>query len=102
MHLREIKWDNLRKSNDSNLAYNEFLGTFTALHNHYFSGVNIKVKVQNPLRTWITNNIAKSSTKKQKVYKKKFENRNPQNLARQKNKKMKEKLLLRKNSKLKR
>ena len=32
LRLREIKWDNLKTSNDSNLAYNEFLDTFTSLY----------------------------------------------------------------------
>ena len=31
LRLREIRWDHLKTSNDSNLAYNEFLNTFTSL-----------------------------------------------------------------------
>ena len=31
LRLWEIKWDNLKTSNDSTLAYNEFLDTFTSL-----------------------------------------------------------------------
>ena len=31
LRQREIKWDNLKKSNNSNLASNEFLDTFTSL-----------------------------------------------------------------------
>ena len=63
--LREIKWDNLKTSNDSNLTYNEFLDTFPSLYDHYFPRVKIKVKARNSFKSWITKAIAKSSKKKQ-------------------------------------
>ena len=69
MRLREIKWDNVKTSSDSNLAYNEFLDTFTSLNDDCFPRVKIKVKAQ------------KSSKKKQKLYEKYLKNRNPKNLA---------------------
>ena len=74
-------WDNLKTSNDSNLAYNQFLDTFTSLYNECFPRVKMKVKVQNSFRPWITKGIAKSSEKKQKLYERYLKNRNPQNLA---------------------
>ena len=81
MRLREIKWDNVKTSSDSNLAYNEFLDTFTSLNDDCFRRVKIKVKAQNSFRPWITKGIAKSSKKKQKLYEKYLKNRNPKNLA---------------------
>ena len=47
LRLRETKWDNLKTSNNSNLAYNEFLDIFTSLslrkycHFTRFPGVEI-------------------------------------------------------------
>ena len=69
LRLREIKWDNLKTSNDSNLAYNEFLYTFASLYNECFSSLRKKVKAQNSFMPWITKGIAKSS-RKNKKYKK--------------------------------
>ena len=75
--LREIKWDNLKTSNDSNLAYNEFLDTFTSIYDDCFPRVKIKVKARNSFKPWITKGIAKSSKKKQKLYEQYLKNRNP-------------------------
>ena len=36
LRLREIKWNKLKPSNDSNLAYNEFLDTFASLYDDCF------------------------------------------------------------------
>ena len=58
---REIKWDNLKTSNDSILAYNKFLDTFTSLYDDCFARVKIKVKALNSFKLWITKGIAKSS-----------------------------------------
>ena len=81
MRLREIKWDNLKTSNDSNLAYKELLDTFTSLYDDCFPRMKIKVKAQNSFRSWIVKSIAKSSKKKQKMYEKYLKKRNPLNLA---------------------
>ena len=81
LRLREIKWDNLKRSNDSNLAYNDFLDNFTSLYGDCFPRAKIKVKAQNSFGPRITKGIAKSSKKKQKLYEKYLKNRNPQNLA---------------------
>ena len=64
LRIRESKWDNLKTSNDSYLAYNEFLDTFTSLSDDCFPMVKIKVKAQNSFRQWITKGIAKSSKEK--------------------------------------
>ena len=79
--LWEIKWDNLKTSNDSNVAYNEFLDIFTSLYDDCLPRLKIKVKARNPNRHWITKDIAKSSRKKQKFYENNLKNRYPQNLA---------------------
>ena len=81
LRLWEIKSDNLKTSNNSNLAYNEFLNTFTSLNDDCFPRVKIKVKAQNPFRTWIIKGITKSYRVKQKLYEKCLKNLNPQNLA---------------------
>ena len=81
LRLWGIKWDRFKTSNHSNLVFNEFLDTFTSLYDDCFPGVKIKKKVRNPFRPRITKDIAKSSSKKQKLYEKYLKNRNPQNLA---------------------
>ena len=69
LRLREIKWDNLKTSHESNLAYNEFLDTFTFLYDECFPRVKIKMKARNSFKSWITKGIAKSSEKKQIIRK---------------------------------
>ena len=64
LRLQEIKWDNLKTSNDSNVAYNEFLDTFASVYDNCFPRVKIKVKAQNFFRPWITKSIAEPSKKK--------------------------------------
>ena len=59
VRLRKIKCYNLKTSKESNLAYNEFLDTFTSLYDDCFPRVKIKVKVRNPFRSYITKGIAK-------------------------------------------
>ena len=81
MRLWEIKWDNLKTSNASNLVYNEFLDNFTSLYDDYFSRVKAKVKARNYFRPWITKGITKPSKKIQKLYEKCLKNHSPQNLA---------------------
>ena len=68
LRLREIKRDNLKTSNGSNLAYNEFFYTFTSLYDNCFPNMKIKVKARNSFRTWITKGITKSSLRKNKNY----------------------------------
>ena len=43
LQLREINWNNLKTSNDSNLVCNEFLNTFTFLDDDSFPRIKIKV-----------------------------------------------------------
>ena len=81
LRLREIKWDDLKTPNNSNLAYNEFLDTFTSLYNDCFPRVKIKMKIRNSFKPWINKGIAKSCKKIQKLYEKYLKNRNPQNLV---------------------
>ena len=59
LQLREIKWDNLKTSIDSDLAYD--LDTFTSLYDDCFPRVKIKVNARNSFKPWITKSIAKSS-----------------------------------------
>ena len=81
LRLWGIKWDRFKTSNNSNLVFNEFLDTFTSLYDDCFPSVKIKKKARNPFGPRITKGIAKSSSKKQKLYEKYLKNRNPQNLA---------------------
>ena len=54
----KIKWDNLKTSRDSILAYNEFIDTFTSLYDDCFPRVKIKVKARHRFRPWTTKGIA--------------------------------------------
>ena len=78
LRLWEIKWDNLNASNDSNLAYTEFLETLTSLYDNCFPRVEIKVKTQNSFKPWITKGIAQ---KKTKIIRKIFEKPQPSKLS---------------------
>ena len=62
-----------------NEAYNKFLEIFTELYEEYFLIRKIKIKPKRALSPWITNGIAKSSKRKQKLYQKFFKHRTPIN-----------------------
>ena len=49
LKLGEIKWDNLKTSNDSNVACNEFFDTFTSLYNECFPSLKTTMKAWNLL-----------------------------------------------------
>ena len=66
--LFETSWDNVKNLKQPIEAYNEFLEIFAELFEEYFSILKIKIKLKRALRPWITNGIAKSSKRKQKVY----------------------------------
>ena len=44
LRLREINCDNLKTSNDSTIAYNEFLNTFASLYDDCFPRLKMKMK----------------------------------------------------------
>ena len=73
LRLHEFKWDNLKTSNDSNVACNEFLDTFTSVYYKCFPRMKTKMKARKLCITWITKGIAKSSRKKTKTMRKMFE-----------------------------
>ena len=77
LRLREIKWNNLKTFNDSNLACNEFLDTFTSLYDDCFPRMKMKMKAQNSFTPWIIKGITKSSKEKPKIIGKIFEKPQP-------------------------
>ena len=74
VRLQKIKWYNLKTCN---LAYNEFLDTFTSLHDDCFPRVKVKVKVRNPFRPCITKGLAKHLKSKKKIREKQILRKDP-------------------------
>ena len=79
--LFEISWDSVKNLKQPNEAYNKFLVIFTELYEKYFPIRKIKVKPKRALSLWITNDIAKLSKQKQKLYEKILKHRTPINEA---------------------
>ena len=61
-------WDSVKNLKQPNEAYNKFLDIFTKLYDKYFLIRKSKIKPKRALSLWITNDIAKSSKEKQKLY----------------------------------
>ena len=69
-NLFETSWDSVKKIDDSNESYNKFLEILSSLHEKYFPLTKVKLKPKRKNSPWITNGIAKSSKRKQKLYEK--------------------------------
>ena len=67
--LFETSWDSVKNLKQPNEACNKFLEIFNELYEEYFPVRKIKIKPKRALSPWITNDIAKSSKRKQKLYK---------------------------------
>ena len=69
--LFETSWDSVKIFKQPNKAYNnKFLEIFTELYEKHFPERKIKIKPKRALSPWITNDIAKLSKRKQKLYEK--------------------------------
>ena len=69
-NLFETSWDSVKKIDDSNESYNKFLEILSSLYEKYFPLTKVKLKPKRKNSPWITNGIAKSSKRKQKLYEK--------------------------------
>ena len=69
-NLFETSWDSVKKIDDPNESYNKFLEIFSSLYEKYFPFTKVKLKPKRKNSPWITNGIAKSSKRKQKLYEK--------------------------------
>ena len=69
-NLFETSWDSVKKIDDSNESYNKFLEIFSSLYEKYFPLTKVKLKPKRKNSPWITNGIAKSSKRKQKLHEK--------------------------------
>ena len=69
-NLFETSWDSVKKIDDSNESYNKLLEIFSSLYEKYFPLTKVKLKPKRKNSPWITNGIAKSSKRKQKLYEK--------------------------------
>ena len=77
--LFETSWDSVKNLKQPNEACNKFLEIFTELYEEYFPVRKIKIKPKRALSPWITNDIAKSSKRKQKLSEKFLKHRAPIN-----------------------
>ena len=77
-NLFETSWDSLKNMADPNELYDKFLKIFSSLYEKYFPLTNVKLKPKRKNSPWITNGIAKSPKRKQKLYKNFFKRRIPE------------------------
>ena len=75
--LHNRNWDDIRKIEYPNKAYKYFLDIFTDIYDNSFPKSEVKVKFKSDQSPWITKGIAKSSKKKQRLYKIFLKNRTP-------------------------
>jgi len=69
--LDKVNWNNLKKFNDPNELYNEFLKTFTHLYDKHFPLKKVsKAHLNRSDNPWISNGIVKSIKNKHRLYKK--------------------------------
>ena len=70
-------WDDIKNVEDPSKAYKYFLSIFIDIYDQPFPKTEVKVKFKSDQNPWITKGIAKSSTKKQRLYEKFLKNRTP-------------------------
>ena len=64
--------------NSPNNAYNEFLRIFFGFYNEAFPKQKIKIKRKSFNSPWMTKDLVKSLKKKQRLYERFLNNRNPE------------------------
>ena len=72
-------WDNIKNIEKPNEAYRKFLKIFSCIYEIFFPKKRTRVKLKNLMNPWVTKGIAKSSTKKQRLYEKCLKKRIPGN-----------------------
>ena len=77
--MYETNWDDIEVSQNPNEAYESFLNKFSDLYDTYFPKKQIKLKSKDLQSLWITDDIRKSSKRKQRLYEKFLKNRNEKN-----------------------
>ena len=77
--LHNRNWDDIQKIEDPNKAYKYFLDIFTDIYDNSFPKSEVKLQFESNQSPWITEGIAKSSKKKQRLYEKFIKNRTPKN-----------------------
>ena len=68
--LRETSWDAVKDLDNPNESYVNFIETITQIYDDCFPKTKFKIKSNNNANPWITKGTAKSSKRKQKLYKK--------------------------------
>ena len=68
--LLSINWDEIKNCDDPNVAYKQFCHISNSIYDIYFPKVLVRLKTKHIQSLWITKWIAKSSKRKQKLYKK--------------------------------
>ena len=66
----DTTWDNIKNIEKPNEAYREFLEIFSCIYEIFFPKKRTRVKLKNLKNPWVTKGIARSSTKKQRLYEK--------------------------------
>ena len=68
--LQRTNWKDIEAFTDPNESYKAFLERFLLLYDKYFPIRKIKIKAKHLESLWITNEIKKSSKKKQRLHQK--------------------------------
>ena len=79
--LFETSRNSVKNLKQPNETYHKFIAIFNKLYDKYFPIKKIKTKPKRTLSLWITNDIAKSSKRKQKFYEKFLKHNIPINKA---------------------
>ena len=79
--LLETSWDSVKNLQQPNEAYHIFLEIFTELYKEYFPVRKIKIDPKRALSPQITNGMATSYKRKQKLYENFLKHRTPINEA---------------------
>ena len=67
--LSEISWKIIKSIKDPKESYKKFIAILTSIYDEFFPKNQIKVRHNKNSTPWITKGIAKSSKRKQKLYK---------------------------------
>ena len=79
--MRNVTWDSITKSSDTNKAYDCFNEIFSSLYDKCFPKNKIKLKPQKYDNPWMTKKMKESSKRNQKLYEKFLTNRNKNKIS---------------------
>ena len=77
--LSSTDWNDVLGKTIANESYDQFIKKFSLIYDNFFPINVIEIKTKNLLSPWITNDMKKSSKRKQKLYEKFLKEKSPKN-----------------------